>query len=87
VPQGAGDEVWEEWVKGTFTSVWHYIATLGMMKEELGGVVDCRLRVYGVKNVRAVDASVLPIQLSAHLSSSLYGIAEKAAMMIKEDWQ
>lgn len=87
VPQDAADAVWEQWVKATFTSVWHYIATLGMMKEELGGVVDSRLRVYGVENVRAVDASVLPIQLSAHLSSSLYGIAEKAAMMIKEDWE
>lgn len=85
VPQDASDAVWEEWVKATFTSVWHYIATLGMMKEELGGVVDNRLKVYGIENVRAVDASVLPIQLSAHLSSSLYGIAEKAARMIKED--
>lgn len=85
VPQNATDDVWEQWVKATFTSVWHYIATLGMMKEELGGVVDSRLKVYGTENVRAVDASVLPIQLSAHLSSSLYGIAEKAAMMIKED--
>jgi choline dehydrogenase len=85
VPQNATDDVWEQWVKATFTSVWHYIATLGMMKEELGGVVDSRLKVYGIENVRAVDASVLPIQLSAHLSSSLYGIAEKAAIMIKED--
>lgn len=76
---------WEDWVKGTFTSVWHYIATLAMMKEDLGGVVDERLRVYGIENVRAIDASVLPIQLSAHLSSSLYGIGEKAAVMIKED--
>ncbi|KAF2765194.1 alcohol oxidase [Teratosphaeria nubilosa] len=79
------DKTWEEWVKENFTSVWHYIATLACMKEEYGGVVDGRLRVYGVKNVRAIDASVLPIQLSAHLSSSLYGIAEKAAQMIKED--
>jgi choline dehydrogenase len=85
VPQNATDDIWEQWVKQTFTSVWHYIATLGMMKEELGGVVDSRLKVYGIENVRAVDASVLPIQLSAHLSSSLYGIAEKAAKMIKED--
>lgn len=85
VPQNATDDVWEQWIKETFTSVWHYIATLGMMKEELGGVVDSRLKVYGIENVRAVDASVLPIQLSAHLSSSLYGIAEKAAIMIKED--
>jgi choline dehydrogenase-like flavoprotein len=87
VPQDAPAEVWESWVKATFTSVWHYIATLGMMKEELGGVVDSRLRVYGIRNVRAVDASVLPVQLSAHLSSSLYGIAEKAAGMIRDDWK
>lgn len=87
VAQGSGDSVWEDFVRRTFTSVWHYIATLSMMKEELGGVVDNRLKVYGIENVRAIDASVLPIQLSAHLSSSLYGIAEKAAEMIKEDQQ
>lgn len=87
VMQGADNEGWEMWVKQSFTSVWHYIATLAMMKEEMGGVVDSRLKIYGVANVRAVDASVLPIQLSAHLSSSLYGIAEKAAAMIKEDRQ
>ncbi|KAK5130192.1 hypothetical protein LTR08_002401 [Meristemomyces frigidus] len=85
VPQDASLVEWEAWVRGTFTSVWHYIATLAMMKEEYGGVVDSRLKVYGVQNVRAIDASVLPIQLSAHLSASLYGIAEKAAVMIKED--
>lgn len=85
VAQNATDAVWEDWIRETYTSVWHYIATLGMMKEELGGVVDSRLKVYGLRNVRAVDGSVLPIQLSAHLSSSLYGIAEKAAMMILED--
>ncbi|THY58368.1 alcohol oxidase [Aureobasidium pullulans] len=76
---------WETFVKDTFTSVWHPIATLSMMKEEFGGVVDNKLKVYGISNVRCVDASVLPVQLSAHLSSSLYGIAEKAAVMIRED--
>ncbi|KAI5242584.1 alcohol oxidase [Aureobasidium subglaciale] len=76
---------WEKFVKNTFTSVWHPIATLSMMKEEMGGVVDNKLKVYGISNVRVVDASVLPVQLSAHLSSSLYGIAEKAAVMIRED--
>lgn len=58
-----------------------------MMKRELGGVVSSRLQVYGTQNVRVVDASVVPIQLSAHLSSSLYGVAEKAADMIREDWE
>ncbi|CAD0095672.1 unnamed protein product [Aureobasidium vineae] len=78
-------EAWEAFVKDTFISAWHPITTLSMMKAEMGGVVDNRLKVYGLANVRAVDASVLPVQLSAHLSSSLYGVAEKAAVMIEED--
>lgn len=86
VPVDASFGQWEEYVKDSFTSVWHPIATLAMMKEEFGGVVDSRLKVYGIENVRVVDASVLPIQLSAHLSSSLYGIAEKVADDIKQDW-
>lgn len=86
VPANASYVDWQEYVMDSFTSVWHPISTLAMMKEELGGVVDNRLKVYGMENVRVVDASVLPVQLSAHLSSSLYGIAEKASEMIQQDW-
>lgn len=55
------------------------------MEQDKGGAVSSRFKVYGIENVRVVDASVLPIQLSAHLSSSLYGIALKAAKTIQED--
>jgi len=54
-----------------------------MMRRDWGGVVDGKLRVYDTTNVRVVDASVLPLQVSAHLSSTLYGVAEKAADIIK----
>jgi choline dehydrogenase-like flavoprotein len=74
---------WEIWVKKKFAPVSHPIATCAMMRKDLGGVVDGRLRVYGSQNVRVVDASIVPMQLSAHLSSTLYGVAEKAADMIK----
>jgi choline dehydrogenase-like flavoprotein len=55
-----------------------------MMKRSLGGVVDGRLKLYGAKNVRIVDASIMPLQISGHLSSTLYGVAEKAADLIKQ---
>lgn len=57
-----------------------------MMPRERGGVVDCRLKVYGTKNVRVVDASVFPTQVSGHLTSTIYAIAEKAVDMIKQDF-
>ena len=49
----------------------------------LAGVVDAQLKIYDVSNVRVVDASMMPLQISAHLSATLYGVAEKAADLIK----
>ena len=49
------------------------------------GVVDSHLRVYGTSNLRIVDASIMPLQISGHLSSTLYAVAEKAADIIKTD--
>jgi len=90
--QGGSDAVWTPWIVGDpskggafagFGSVFHPIATCAMMRRDWGGVVDGTLRVYDVNNLRVVDASVLPLQVSAHLSGPLYGFAEKAADMIK----
>lgn len=38
---------------------YHPCGTCAMMREELGGVVDERLRVYGTRNLRVCDASTL----------------------------
>jgi choline dehydrogenase-like flavoprotein len=82
------DAAWTSWItdpNAGFASVAHPIGTCAMMRQDLGGVVNSHLQVYGTSNVRVVDASILPIQVSAHLSSTLYGIAEKAADIIKAD--
>lgn len=67
----------------------HPIGTCGMGGDRgiTGGVVDKRLRVYGVNGLRVIDASIMPLQISAHLQATVYAIAEKGAHMILEDWQ
>ncbi|KIW85204.1 hypothetical protein Z517_00594 [Fonsecaea pedrosoi CBS 271.37] len=52
----------------------------------MGDTVDSRLRVKGVQNLRVADASVFPNNVSGNIASSVYMLAEKAADMIKEDW-
>lgn len=56
-----------------------------MMPKVLGGVLDSNLKVYGTTNLRVVDASVIPFQISGHLTATIYAIAEKASDLIKAD--
>ncbi|EKM75819.1 hypothetical protein AGABI1DRAFT_131892 [Agaricus bisporus var. burnettii JB137-S8] len=86
-PGSDGDtqEGLEKYVKTIVTTAFHPVGTAAMMKKEEGGVVDNKLRVYGVDKLRVVDASVLPFQLGTHPQSTIYAIAEKAADLFKED--
>jgi choline dehydrogenase-like flavoprotein len=60
----------------------HPIGTASMLPRSQGGVVDSWLKVYGTSNVRVVDASIMPLHISAHIQATTYGIAEKAADII-----
>ena len=52
----------------------------------MGDALDSHLRVKGVQCLRVADASVFPNAVSGNIQSSVYCVAEKAADMIKEDW-
>lgn len=51
----------------------------------IGSVVDPRLRVYGVRNLRVADASVMPEITSGNINAVVIMIGEKAAEIIAED--
>jgi choline dehydrogenase-like flavoprotein len=53
-----------------------------MLPKADGGVVDSKLVVYGTENLRVVDASIMPLLISAHIQTAVYGIAEIAAELI-----
>jgi len=73
------------YLQKTVLSNWHSTSTCAMMPRELGGVVDSRLIVYGTKNVRVVDSSIMPMIVRANTQSTVYAVAERAADFIKQD--
>jgi choline dehydrogenase-like flavoprotein len=47
-------------------------------------VVDTELRVRGIRGLRVADASVMPSIVSGNTMASVYGIAERAASLMKK---
>ncbi|KAI0746055.1 GMC oxidoreductase [Earliella scabrosa] len=78
------DEKVKEFIVNNIITAWHTCGSASMLPKELGGVVDPKLKVYGTKNIRVVDLSVLPLHISVHPQALVYTFAERAAGLIKE---
>ncbi|EJD42611.1 alcohol oxidase [Auricularia subglabra TFB-10046 SS5] len=84
-PGTADPTAWDQYALNTVDSIYHPTGTCAMLPLEEDGVVNRRLVVHGTKNLRVVDASVLTFQISAHIQTAVYGIAERAATLIAQD--
>ncbi len=81
------DMYWECYMRHYTHTIYHYSGTCKMgQPSDKSAVVDSRLRVLGIKNLRVADASIMPEIVSGHPNAAVYMIAEKAADMIKQDW-
>lgn len=49
-------------------------------------VVNPKLQVIGIRNLRVVDASIMPQIVAGHTNAAAFMIGEKAADMVKEYW-
>ncbi|GFF25131.1 glucose oxidase [Aspergillus udagawae] len=79
-------EDWARYVKQNFRGNYHGVGTCSMMKKELGGVVDENAKVYGVENLRVVDGSIPPTQVSSHVMNVFYGMAVKISEAILKEY-
>ncbi|KAI0876461.1 hypothetical protein GGS24DRAFT_451499 [Hypoxylon argillaceum] len=64
-------------------TAFHPCGTARLSKHIGQGVVDPELRVHGVKNLRVIDASVMPIIPDCRIQNSVYMVAEKGADLLK----
>ncbi|RMZ09155.1 hypothetical protein D0862_03707 [Hortaea werneckii] len=82
-PAGSTDSELLTYISTKMQTEYHLAGTCAMLPQELGGVVSPELLVYGASNLRVVDSSIMPLLPAAHLQAVVYGIAEKAADIIK----
>lgn len=63
-------------------SVFHACSTCRMGPDPQTNVVDHRLRVYGLENLRVADASIFPCLISGNTNAAAIMVGEKAADLI-----
>lgn len=80
-PNGNSDEAFWEHIQKQVETVYHPVGTC-KMGNDVDAVVDEKLRVKGIENLRVIDASIMPEIVSGNTNAPVYMIAEKGAEMI-----
>ncbi|GFT45550.1 glucose dehydrogenase [Nephila pilipes] len=81
------DKYLECWIRTAALTAYHPVGTCAMESKSANvvGILDRRLRVRGLKNLRVVDSSVFPHLTSGNPHAAILMIAERAADFVLED--
>ncbi|HZM33346.1 MAG TPA: GMC family oxidoreductase N-terminal domain-containing protein [Burkholderiales bacterium] len=80
-PKAATDEDLLEFARNYGATIFHPSGTCKMGSDPMA-VVDAKLKVHGVENLRVVDCSIMPTLVSGNTHAPVVMIAERAADLI-----
>ncbi len=81
------DEELDEYIYAIGATGLHFSCTCRMSLNSAEGVVDQKLRVHGLKNLRVADASVFPKLPSGHTQAPAMMVGARCADFVKARWQ
>jgi choline dehydrogenase len=79
----AGDAL-QSFVRDAVSTYWHQTCTAKMGRDEMS-VVDSRLQVYGIDNLRVADGSIMPRVTTGNTMAPCVIIGEKGAEFLKRE--
>jgi choline dehydrogenase-like flavoprotein len=86
-PDVVSDEQLDKYARAVGNTLYHPACTtkMGDLETDPLAVVDSRLRVRGIKNLRIADAGVFPTMITVNLMLTVLAVGERAAELIAED--
>jgi choline dehydrogenase-like flavoprotein len=73
----------EAYIRDAASTYWHQVGA--KMGNDSTSVVDGRLEVYGVENLRVADGSIMPRRTTANTMAPCVVIAERAAELLTSE--
>ncbi|XP_022831333.1 glucose dehydrogenase [FAD, quinone]-like [Spodoptera litura] len=80
------EDYWRCISKNLVSSIFHPMGSCKMGSDISTSVVNSRLQVHGVSNLRVIDAGVFPSTISGNINGACIMVGERGSELIKEDY-